>query len=98
MPGPTRTQYSQIYRPVGPKFLFTATPTGFSATSFGGSANFAQQIDLSLPLRGLRLVFKGRLVVGTANFTTTFPELFLNLISDVKLFGTNSRQKGNVTL
>jgi hypothetical protein len=97
MPG-NRQKLSQIYRPVGPKYLFTATPTGFAAASFGGSANFAQQIDLSLPLRGLRLVFKGRLVVGTAAFTTTYPESFLNLISEIKLYGTNSRQKGNVTL
>jgi len=97
MPG-QRQKLSQIYRPVGPKYLFTATPTGFAAASFGGSANFAQQVDLSLPLRGLRLVFKGRLVVGTANFTTTYPESFLNLLSEIKLYGTNSRQKGNVTL
>src|SRR5258708_4361530 len=99
MPGLNRKQISQVYRPVGPKAVSLGlTGTGFAAASLGGSALLAQQLDLSLPIRGLRFVVKGRLVVGTANFTTTFPESFLATISNILISGTNSRQRGNATL
>lgn len=95
----SRKQIGQIFRPVGPKAVsLGVTGTGFAAASLGGSALLAQQLDLSLPIRGLRLVVKGRLVVGTAAFTTTFPESFLGTISNIQVFGTNSRQRGNATL
>lgn len=97
--GLSRAQYAQIYRPVGPKQVSVGlTASGSSATTLGGTIQLTQFLDLSLPLRGLRFVFKGRLVVGTAAFTTTYPESFLNLISQITLQGTNQRQKGNVVL
>lgn len=99
MPGLNRRQLSQIYRPVGPKQVtLGVTGAGSTAAALGGNIFLAQFLDLSLPIRGIRLIFKGRLVVGGANFTTAFPESFLNLISNITLQGTNSRQKGNVTL
>jgi hypothetical protein len=99
MPGLTRQQLSQIFRPVGPKQIAVGnSPLGFVATAMGGTVNLSQAVDLSLPIRGFRLVFKGRLVVGTANFTSVNPESFLNLLSRILITGTNSRQKGNVTL
>lgn len=88
-----RKALSEIYRPVGPKPILTGI-----TWSSGGSTAVAQAIDLSLPIRGIRLVFKGRLVVGTAAFTSVSPEGFLNLISSIQILGTNARQKGNVTL
>lgn len=89
----SRKGLSEVYRPVGPKLI----TSGIAWTS-GGSASVLQQVDLSLPIRGIRLVFKGRLVVGTAAFTSVNPEGLLNLISNITIQGTNSRQKGNLTL
>jgi hypothetical protein len=88
-----RQHLADIYRPLGPK----AIQTGIPWTS-GGSAAVTQAIDLSLPIRGVRLVFKGRIVVGVAAFTTVTPEGLLNLISSFVIQGTNARQQGNLTL
>ena len=97
--GLNRRQLSQIYRPVGPKQVQVGvTPNGATATSLGGSIQLTQTFDLSLPLRGLRMTVKGRLVVGTAAFTTPYPEGFLSILSNITFQGTNARQKGNVNL
>jgi hypothetical protein len=89
----SRKGLSEIYRPVGPKLVQSGI-----AWSSGGQVNITQSVDLSLPIRGIRMVFKGRLVIGTAAFTTVNPEGYLNLISNVTIQGTNARQKGNLTL
>ena len=97
--GLDRRQLSQIYRPVGPKQVQVGlSPAGTSATALGGTVQLTQTFDLSLPIRGLRFTIKGRLVVGTAAFTTPFPEGFLGILSNITFQGTNSRQKGNVNL
>lgn len=88
-----RQNQANIYRPVGPK----AVATNLTWSS-GGGFNLVQQVDLSLPVRGFRFVFTGRLVVGVAGLASVSPEGFLNLISNITIQGTNSRQKGNVTL
>jgi len=88
-----RQQLSDIYRPVGPKTVLLNI-----AWASGGSTTLTQAIDLSLPIRGFRLTFKGRVVIGTAGFTTPAPEGFLNLISSIIIQGTNARQQGNLTL
>jgi hypothetical protein len=88
-----RQHLADIYRPIGPKLI----QSGLSWTS-GGSAAVTQAIDLSLPIRGVRLVFTGRVVVGTAAFTSVNPEGLLNLISNFTIQGTNARQQGNLTL
>jgi len=88
-----RQQLSDIYRPVGPKSVLTNI-----AWSSGGSTTLTQAVDLSLPIRGFRLTFKGRVVIGTAGFTTPNAEGFLNLISSIIIQGTNARQQGNLTL
>jgi hypothetical protein len=88
-----RKSLGDVYRPAGPKLVQSGI-----VWSSGGSAQLAQAIDLSLPIRGLRLNFKGRLVIGTAAFTSVNPEGFLNLISNIVIQGTNARQKGNITL
>lgn len=99
MPGLNRRQLSQIYRPVGPKAVQVGvSPSGGAAASLGGSIQLTQTFDLSLPLRGLRFVVKGRLVVGTAAFTTPYPEGFLAILANILYQGTNARQKGNVNL
>lgn len=88
-----RKDQADIYRPVGPK------PVALNqAWASGGGFQLSQQVDLSLPLRGFRFVFRGRLVVGTSGMASTTPEGFLNLISNITIQGTNARQKGNVTL
>jgi hypothetical protein len=74
------------------------SPAGATAAALGGSIQLTQTFDLSLPLRGLRLTIKGRLVVGTAAFTTPYPEGFLSIVSSIIFQGTNARQKGNVNL
>src|SRR4029077_406594 len=88
-----RTNLANLYRPVGPK----AISLGNNWTS-GGGLQLTQQVDLSVPIRGIRVKFQGRLVVGVAGFASTTPEGFLNLISNITVSGTNARQKGNVTL
>ena len=88
-----RQHLADIYRPTGPKQIATGL-----AWSQGGSQTLTQQVDLSLPIRGLRLVFKGRVVIGTAGFTSANPEGFLNLIPSIIIQGTNARQQGNLTL
>jgi len=89
----TKANFRDIYRPVGPKPIQTGL-----LWSSGGSAVIAQAVDLSLPIRAIRLAFKGRLVIGTAAFTNVNPEGFLNLISNITIAGVNARQQGNVTL
>lgn len=88
-----RSNQANIYRPVGPK----AIQLGLNASP-GQQITLSQVVDLSLPIRGIRLVYKGRLVVGTSGYATTTPEGFLNLMSNITIQGTNARQKGNVTL
>lgn len=88
-----RKNQADIYRPVGPKAVAINLPW-----ASGGGFQLAQQIDLSLPVRGFRFVFTGRCVVGGAGVATPSPEGFLNLISNITIQGTNARQKGNVTL
>ena len=97
--GLNRRQLSQIYRPIGPKAVQVGiTGSGASAASLGGTVQLTQTFDLSLPIRGLRFTVKGRLVVGTAAFTTPYPEGFLGVLSNITFQGTNARQKGNVNL
>jgi hypothetical protein len=92
--GPSvRKSLGDLYRPQGPKLVQSGV-----AWSSGGQAQLTQVFDLSLPIRGFRLNFKGRLVIGTAAFTSVNPEGFLNLISNIIIQGTNARQKGNITL
>jgi len=89
----SKAHLRDLYRPVGPKPISLG-----NAWSSGGSLLVSQAVDLSLPIRGIRMIFKGRLVIGTANFTSVNPEGFLNLISSVVIQGVNARQQGNVTL
>jgi hypothetical protein len=88
-----RPHAANIYKPVGVKHIQTGIPW-----VDGGSYTLASKVDLSLPIRGFRLVFTGRLVIGTQAFASMTPEGFLNLLPDIKIEGTNSRQGGNVTL
>jgi hypothetical protein len=89
----SRKALGELYRPIGPKLIQSNIPW-----SSGGSATITQAVDLSLPIRGIRVDFRGRLVIGTAAFTSGNPEGFLNLISNITIQGTNARQKGNLTL
>lgn len=89
----SRKSLSEIYRPVGPKAIQLGIPW-----ASGGQAAISQAIDLSLPIRGIRVVFKGRLVIAGADMTSANPEGLLNLISNISILGTNARQKGNLTL
>jgi hypothetical protein len=89
----SRQNFADFYRPDDAKPVQLGIPW-----SVGGQFPVSQVIDLSLPIRGLRIVFRGRLVVGTAGFSSVTPEGFLNGISNIVFQGTNSRQQGNVTL
>lgn len=87
----TRQQLSQIYRPAAQKLIQSTT------WSSAGKFNLANGIDLSIPLRGLRIVFKGRVTIATAAYTNVNPESILNLINRIYITGLNSRQNGSVT-
>jgi hypothetical protein len=89
----TRQQISQVFRPTGPKRISIG-----NAWTSGGTLNITQGVDLSLPLRGLRLVVKGRLVIGGADLASVHPEGLLNMISNINITGTNSLLGGNTTL
>lgn len=93
-----RQHLADIYRPLSAKVVQLGIPILTTAASGGGQANIAQAIDLSLPIRGLRFILKGRIVVGTAAFTTVNPEGLLNLLPSIVISGTNARQQGNLTL
>lgn len=88
-----RKNQADLYRPVGPKQVQLNLPW-----TSGGGFQLSQVVDLSLPLRGFRVVASGRTVIGTAGVATPSPEGFLNYISNITIQGTNARQKGNVTL
>ena len=81
-----------LYRPVGPKRVQLGNPW-----TSGGSLNLTGQVDLSLPIRGLRFVFRGRWTLGGADMASVTPEGLLNLIPRILVQGTNSRQGGNIT-
>jgi hypothetical protein len=88
-----RPHAANIYKPVGIRHIQTGIPW-----VDGGSTVVSSKVDLSLPTRGFRLVVSGRLVIGTAAFASVNPEGLLNLLSNIKIEGVNSRQGGNVTL
>lgn len=92
-PKTQRTNQANLYRPVGPKII----QTGLNASP-GQVVQLSQVVDLSLPVRGFRLSYKGRCVVGTTGMASTTPEGFLNMLSSIIIQGTNARQKGNLTL
>lgn len=89
---------SDIYRPVGNKIVSTGNAGLAGASPAAVQLNLNGQVDLSTPLRGFRFVIKGRVAVATANYTSVNPESILNLVSKIRVVGTNSRQGGNVTL
>ena len=89
-----RRQLAQLYRPLGPKTVATAVPW----TSGGVYNAPAKSFDLSMPIRGIRIVFKGRVVTGVANFTSVNPEGLLNLITNIHMEGQNKRVGGNAIL
>lgn len=88
-----RQNVADFYKPVGVKPIRRG-----NAWASGGNLQIAQGVDLSLPIRGLRLAFSGRLVIGTANMASASPEGLLNLISRIRITGNNRRQNGTVTL
>ncbi len=93
-----RQHLADIYRPASAKQVVLGQGILTTAASGGGQFTLTQALDLSLPIRGLRFVIKGRIVVGTAAFTSVNPEGLLNLISTIFIQGTNARQQGNLTL
>lgn len=92
-PNAQRPHAANVYKPVGQRHIQTGIPW-----VDGGSTVVSSKVDLSLPTRGFRLVFSGRLVIGVAGFASVNPEGLLNLLPEIKIEGTNSRQGGNVTL
>lgn len=94
MPGLTRDQIANIYRPQGPK----AISLGNAWTSGGKVIIPGAQVDLSVPLEGIRLDFRLRDVIGTAAMTSANPLGYLNLIQRIFVYGKNSRVGGNATL
>lgn len=94
MPSLTRKQVANIYRPQGPK----AISLGNAWTSGGKVIIPGAQVDLSVPLEGIRLDFRLRDVVAVAGMTSANPLGYLNLIQRIFVYGKNSRVGGNATL
>jgi hypothetical protein len=82
-----------VYRPQGVKQV----QTGIAFTK-GALITLNGMVDLSVPVVGFRFVLKGRVAVGTADYTSVKPEQLLNLIKEIKITGINTRAGGNVTL
>lgn len=94
----SRSQAASLYRPTSNKYITTISmPTPTTGAGSGGTVTITQQVDLTLPIRGFRLIFKGRIAVATASYSSVTPENILNLISTIQVTGTNRRQNGNVT-
>src|SRR5271157_553730 len=89
----SRKGFSEAYRPQQAKSIQLGLPW-----TSGGQASIVQSVDLSLPIRGIKIVLKGRLTTAVAPFTSVAPEGLLNLLSNITIQGTNARQGGNVTL
>ena len=93
---PSRATLANLNRPSGPKYITTISSPAPGIG--GGSASVVQAVDLSVPLRGFRFVYKGRVGVAGANYTSVNAENILNLISQIKIDGMNARLGSNVTL
>lgn len=84
---------ADIFRPAAATVIQTGVPLLTGNTNIAAkTADVNGQVDLSLPLRGLRFVFKLRVAVGTANYTNENPESLLNLVSKIRVIGN---YKGN---
>jgi len=88
----TRPYAAHLYKPWGVKPVQLAIPW-----TDGATPSITSKIDLALPIRGLRFVLSGRLVIGGADFTSVNPEGLLNMIQEIVFSGNNSRQGGNLT-
>lgn len=86
----------ELYRPLNGKVIQLGSITPNLAT--GGNLSFNQQVDLSLPIRGFQIQFKGRDVVAGAGMASITPEGFLDFITNITIAGVNARQQGNLTL
>ena len=92
----TRKQIANIYRPQSGKVIaqsLAITPATANVQVLAGN-----QIDLSVPIKGFRLVLKLRDVIAGASMTTANPLGYLNLLKRVYIYGRNSRAAGNMTL
>ena len=96
--GLTRQQFSQVYRPVGPRPVWTGNQLTSLTTATQKTYSPNGQIDLTYPIRGLRFIVKGRLVIGTAAFGTTYPNGLLGILSRVYIYGVNSLTGSQTTL
>lgn len=98
---PARKHAADIYRPGGAVLVSNTSGLAFAAGA-GAAAGFQaapiNNIDLTLPIRGFRFIITGRITIATANYTSVNPENILNLVSNILISGTNTRQGGNVTL
>jgi hypothetical protein len=91
-PPSTRPYAAHLYKPAGVKPVQLGIAWADAATP-----SLSSKIDLALPIRALRLILSGRLTIGGADFTSVNPEGLLNMISNIHLEGTNSRQGGDVS-
>lgn len=92
----TRKQIANIYRPQSGKVI--AQSLGITPAAANIQIVAGNQIDLSVPILGFRLVFKLRDVIAVAAMTSANPLGYLNLLKRVYIFGRNSRASGNMTL
>lgn len=84
---------ADVFRPKGPKVVQTGVAGLTGAAPAAVVRDINGQVDLTLPIRGFRFVIKGRVGVGTANYTSANPEALFNLLSKLRITG-NFRGSG----
>jgi hypothetical protein len=77
----------------------TTGPQQFYSFPFTANNNFQvpKNIPLNQPLAYIHIQWAGRIVIGTANYTSVSPESLLNILMNFKLQGTHSTL-GNLTM
>lgn len=55
----------------------------------GAQNSVPKNIPLDSPLESIVIEWYGRIVIGTANFTSVSPESLLNLVPNIQVFGTH---------
>lgn len=91
-----RRTRGDIYRPAASTIIQSGLAllagTGLASGVTAKTQDVNGQVDLTLPLRGIRFIFKGRVSVGTASYSAVNPESLLQLVSKIRITGN---YKGN---
>jgi hypothetical protein len=88
-------QNTMIGREQGPELFYSQDLTLGGLTGGATTIQIPRTLTLNRPLKSIHLVIKGRLVVGTADYTSVSPEHFTNILQQIQLTGIH-RIYGNL--